>query len=88
MVEIHGPLLIELPHSIAAVFPSQNLIFTRRNFSRCHAILWETLSIFHHGSLPMRARTINRNKLHAVLCMTSSAVVSIVLIAKAIQWLF
>jgi hypothetical protein len=36
----------------------------------------------------MRARTLNRNKLHAVLCMTSSAVVSIVLIAKAIQWLF
>jgi hypothetical protein len=36
----------------------------------------------------MRVRQLNRNKLHAALCITSSAVVSIVVIWKAIQWLF
>ena len=36
----------------------------------------------------MRVRQLNRNKLHAVMCMSASAVVSIVLITKAIQWLF
>jgi hypothetical protein len=36
----------------------------------------------------MRVRQLNRNKLHAALCITSSAVVSIVVIWKTIQWLF
>lgn len=36
----------------------------------------------------MRVRQLNRNKLHAAFCITTSAVVSIVLITKTIQWLF
>lgn len=36
----------------------------------------------------MRARQLNRNKLHAAFCITTSTVVSIVLIAKMVEWLF
>lgn len=36
----------------------------------------------------MKARAINRNKLHAALCIAASATVSLVLIIKAIHWLF
>jgi len=36
----------------------------------------------------MKARTLNRNKFHAALCLGASAVFSIVLIARAIDWLF
>jgi hypothetical protein len=46
------------------------------------------IPLFHDGDLAMKARAINKDKLHAALCIAASATVSLVIIFKAIQWLF
>lgn len=38
--------------------------------------------------ITMTGRRFNRNKLHAALCMALSAVVSIAVIVKLVDWLF
>lgn len=51
-------------------------------------MLYLMVALLQPRSYDMKTRALNRNKLHAALCIAASATVSLIIILQAIRWLF